>query len=122
MQHPPLKSFLVCFAAKVFDPPSGQYIFSPDGLAQPFNTSRNRVFVIRGPVRQQLIVQGSADVRLLHTVKLDQHEHGLALRNEFDIRSQLDFELGMRLRMGEEWSAEGEQFYTDLNGFSVSMV
>lgn len=109
------------FAAKVAEPSSGQYVFAPVDLAHPLSTSTNRVLLTRGPVRQRLLVQGNPLVQLVHTVVLDRHAHALGIRNEFDISARLDFELGMRLSMGaEQWdAAEQQQFYTDLNGFSV---
>lgn len=112
------------YKARTSGPSSGQYVFVPDGPAQPLDSATNLVYVIDGPLRKQVLVAGDAQVQLFHQLWLDNNAPAVQIRNEFDIRLTRDYELGMRLTFADRngnWQ-RGEQFYTDNNGFSVGLV
>ncbi|XP_071942365.1 alpha-mannosidase 2-like [Antedon mediterranea] len=97
---------------------SGAYLFMPDGDAQPLQTDRPFIRVIRGQLLSEvhvIIDKVSHIVRLPKSAGVD--GCSLEIENIVDIRSVRNRELVMRLKSGIE--NEDKIFYTDLNGFQV---
>ncbi|KAI6170764.1 Glycoside hydrolase and Glycosyl hydrolases 38 domain containing protein [Aphelenchoides bicaudatus] len=98
------------------DSMSGPYLFLPDGPATPLDTTNNTFVVIKGDVRQSLLLRGPDDARIYHHIYLDLNSRSLDIVNRVHVQSNSNFELSMRIQ-SEQFKTTDEQFYTDLNGF-----
>ncbi|KAI1710425.1 alpha-mannosidase 2 [Ditylenchus destructor] len=81
---------------------SGAYLFLPDGPARPLSNIDTSYVIIRGPVRNSVVVQHSGPVQILQAVDLDLGSDSLQIRNLVDISNQSDFELIMRMEAQDE--------------------
>lgn len=95
---------------------SGAYLFLPDAEAKQLSNSENNFVIIDGPVRKTIHVKGIKQILLTHSVSLDYGRSDLLIKNQVDIRNTFNFETAMRIKTG---IIDGENFYTDLNGFQM---
>ena len=98
---------------------SGAYLFLPDGHAKTLSTAENSFVVVDGPIRKSIFVKGPKEILLTQSISIDINNPTILIKNQVDIRSQGNFEAAMRLKTG---IIDGENFYTDLNGYQVSRI
>ncbi|KAI1703098.1 alpha-mannosidase 2 [Ditylenchus destructor] len=101
------------------DTHSGAYLFLPDGPARPLSNIDTSYVIIRGPVRNSVVVKHSGPVPILHAVNLDIGSDSLQIHNLVDIRNQSDFELIMRMETNDATKKPLTDFYTELNGLQM---
>lgn len=98
---------------------SGAYLFLPDGAAKSLSGTNNAFVVMKGEVRQSVLLRGPHEALVYQQINLDSDAKSLEIVTKVDVRSTSNFELAMRMT-ADDFKGDNEQFYTDLNGFQVS--
>ncbi|CAD5114521.1 DgyrCDS3645 [Dimorphilus gyrociliatus] len=97
---------------------SGAYLFLPDGLAKQLSSPSVFVRSTKGPLSSEV---NSFMKNVEHKIRVenagDMKNLGVEIENIVDIRSEQNYELGMRIVT--DIQNEDNEYFTDLNGFQM---
>ncbi|CEF61124.1 Alpha-mannosidase 2x [Strongyloides ratti] len=107
-----------------YNPHSGAYLFTPEGSSKILNNSKNYYIISKGNIRQEVVVIGPNEGKIIHTIESKiSFPHYIDINNVIDLNNEKEIEIVMKIKTNngknDEIIKNKNVFFTDLNGYQI---